>query len=382
MSPNNLCERAKAPKNIAVFCDGTWNKPDQASADGGKPSPTNVAKLFESIYPCDGAGNPQLVHYILGVGTRTWERVRGGGFGYGISNNIKEGYKFICSNYEPGDRIFLFGFSRGAFTARSIAGFIHNMGILRRSNFYMIDEAYDHYRDHSPEWKPGSPQSVEFQKTYCCEDKRIHFIGVWDTVGALGAPYGVVAGWIVNKLFKCRFHDTKLSSTIQAAAHAVAIDEKRWPFRPTLWQLSSSHNPANFEERWFPGVHSDVGGGYPETGVADIALDWMAAKASGFGLCLDLNRVSNPPVVPDPAGARHNSQTWYYRIVTMIYVKIPSLLWIPLPGISRDDTRRIDFKGDYNRKITEGAATGHIVTALTQCCTGEAPAVKRKGFFG
>lgn len=366
MSESTAPSSAKLPKNIIICCDGTWNTPEEA--DGGKPCPTNVLKLFEAITPHDANGNPQIVHYIQGVGTRTWEKMRGGGFGYGISDNIKEGYKVICSNYEEGDRIFLFGFSRGAYTARSLAGFIHNMGIIKRVHINKVHQAYELYRDKTPDWRPGSEKAVAFQNTYGWPTKDIHFLGVWDTVGALGSPYGVVISWIIDKLFKCSFHDTKLSASIQSACHAVAIDEHRWPFRPTLWELSATHDPANFEERWFPGVHSDVGGGYPETGLADIALDWMAGKACERGLCLDLGRVSEPAFAPEPSQKMHDSQKWYYRLATLGFVKIPSALRIPLPKISQEDIARVSWCGDYQRKITPGVPTGHTVQGVRSCC--------------
>ncbi|QSA97799.1 DUF2235 domain-containing protein [Methylococcus sp. EFPC2] len=375
MSTDIVCETADRPKNIVVFCDGTWNTPNEQSK--GIPCPTNVAKLFEAVYPFDATGNPQIVTYIRGVGTRTWERIRGGGFGYGISDNVKEGYKFICSNYQPGDRVFLFGFSRGAFTARSIAGFIHNLGILKRAKFYLIDEAYDHYRDTAPDWRPGSESAEKFQADHGWPEKSVHFLGVWDTVGALGAPYGVVIGWIIDKLFKCSFHDTKLSATIRSAAHAVAIDEQRWPFRPTLWELSSSHDPADFEERWFPGVHSDVGGGYAETGLADVALDWMAQKACARGLCLDLNKVTNPAVNPNPHESQHDTLSIGYRLPTILLVKIPAVLGFVLPKTTREELTRVGWAGNYRRAITAGAATGYQVESLTKCCAADASRTAR-----
>ncbi len=358
------------PKNIIIFCDGTWNKPDQTSRDH-KPCPTNVAKLFEAVCPYDANGIPQIVHYVPGVGTSWNDRIKGGGFGYGISDNIKSGYKAICSNYEAGDRIFLFGFSRGAYTARSIAGFIHNMGIIKRTHIYMVDKAYDLYRDKTPDWKPDSDNAKKFRKDYGWGETRdIHFLGVWDTVGALGAPYGVVLSWIIDKLFKCSFHSTELCSSIQSACHAIAIEEHRWPFRPTLWQLSDAHasHLEDFEECWFPGVHSDVGGGYPESGLSDIALDWMAGKACQRGLCLDLGRVDNPCFAPEPAQQMHDSQTLLYRLATLAFVKIPSTLGIPLPKIKKEDIACIDWKGNYQRRVSPGASRGHTVTQPTNCC--------------
>ncbi|MBM3227110.1 MAG: DUF2235 domain-containing protein [Candidatus Tectomicrobia bacterium] len=133
--------RTPSQKKLAVFFDGTWNRADQHAQDG-QPCPTNIAKLFAATLPHDNQGIPQIVHYVQGVGTRRFERISGGGFGYGISENIKEGYRFLVSNYEPGDDIYLFGFSRGAYTARSLAGFIRNMGIVKREKLFLMDNSY------------------------------------------------------------------------------------------------------------------------------------------------------------------------------------------------------------------------------------------------
>lgn len=260
-------------KRIIVFCDGTWNKPDEADPQG-KSCPTNVAKLFRATCQHDSEGVHQIAHYIRGVGTHRDDKLRGGAFGLGISNNIKDGYQFICSNYEPGDNIFLFGFSRGAYTARSLAGLIHNLGILRREHFDQIDKAYKKYRDKSDAWHPKGTESIAFRNAYTHGDqcKKIKFLGVWDTVGALGAPYGLLLGWLIDKVYKCRFHDVQLSDSIESAYHALARHEKRWPFRPSLWTLSTGHDPANFDQVWFDGVHCDVGGGYADSHVAMNAV--------------------------------------------------------------------------------------------------------------
>lgn len=339
-------------KKLIVFCDGTWNSADQQTTNN-QPCPTNVARLFEAITAEDQRGNPQLVHYIRGVGTRFGERISGGGFGYGISDNIKEGYQFICSNYEEGDQIFLFGFSRGAFTARSIAGFIHNLGILRRHAFYKLNEAFQYYRDKSPDWKPESANANGFQQAYCWPTKSIHFVGVWDTVGALGAPYGIVLAWLIDKLFKCGFHDTKLSSSIQSAYHALAIDEHRWPFRPTRWELAPEHqaNLQNFQEKWFPGVHSDVGGGYPVTGLADISLQWMAQNAQNHGMQVDLTKITSPVFAPDAQAQPHDSQILFYRLATFLFVKLPSFVGIAVPGASKKLIPFIKLNGDFHRPV-------------------------------
>lgn len=322
-----------ANKKLIVFCDGTWNKPDQKD-ERGNPRATNVEKLFRAVCQEDFSGHPQIVHYVRGVGTRGGERLRGGAFGFGISTNIKDGYQFICSNYDPGDEIFLFGFSRGAYTARSLAGLIHNMGILKREHFDQLDTAYDKYRDKSEEWHPNPERGTkakEFRDNFTYGREKIRFIGVWDTVGALGSPYGLIMGWLTDKLFKTRFHDAKLSRSVESGYHALAIHERRWPFRPTLWELDPAHDPEKFGEQWFDGVHSDVGGGSAKSGLADIALEWMKEMAKNHGMKTDLSLLKGVQQAPaDPLP--QDSQAWYYRWPTLLMVKWPALVFVDWPG--------------------------------------------------
>ena len=336
-------------KKLAVFFDGTWNKADQCAKDG-QPCPTNVTKLFEAILPCGAKNQPQLVHYIQGVGTRKLERMLGGGFGYGISDNIKEGYKFLVSNYEQGDEIYVFGFSRGAYAARSLAGLIRNVGILKREKIFLINEAYERYKDKAYEWKPKGSSAVEFRTAHTWNDENIKFLGVFDTVGALGVPVGITIGWIVDKIFQCSFHDAQLSSIVENAYHALAIDERRLPFIPTLMIPNTKHNASNFEQKWFPGVHSDVGGGYPDTGLSDLALEWMASKAINHGLNLDLKRISNPPFAPNIKVSPNNSQTLIYRIASVLFVKLPGYIRM-IPEKYKSALQNIQLNGDYMRPI-------------------------------
>src|ERR1700730_15990198 len=201
-------------KKLIIFCDGTWNEPTKHG--------TNVLRMLQATESKDAKGDPQLVHYIAGVGTRKGERFRGGTFGLGLSNNITDAYSFIVSNYEKGDEIFLFGFSRGAFTARSIAGLIHNLGVLERHNLPLIAEAYKHYKDKTDDWSPKGKEADKYRRENCYPwPTKIKFLGVWDTVGALGAPYGEILGYVVDKLFKCSFHDVKLSKSVDSAYHAL-----------------------------------------------------------------------------------------------------------------------------------------------------------------
>lgn len=358
---------ARNYKRLVVFCDGTWNKEDQKTRDG-RPCPTNVLRLFELTRIGDGDNCPQIVHYVRGVGNRWDERVTGGGFGLGISDNIQGAYQFLVSNYEDGDEIFLFGFSRGAFTVRSLAGMIYNVGILRRDRLHLLEEAYAHYRSSDPKWHPGSDLSKAFRAANTHGNEKIKFLGVWDTVGALGAPFGYVVAKLLNLIFPTQFHDTKISPIILNAYHACAIDEKRWPFRPTRMELTETRkieaaqvNAAdanaekfNYEEVWFPGVHSDIGGGYPEAGLSDCALQWMVEKAQSHGLCVnDLSTIVAPPFEANALAPMHDSQTAWYRLTTKIFVYWPKALLKLINKSEASLIDRVQENGDFIRQLDE-----------------------------
>jgi uncharacterized protein (DUF2235 family) len=290
-------------KRLVMCCDGTWNT-------AGQKCPTNVAKICRAIAPYDSRGTEQKVLYHAGVGTNRWERIRGGVFGFGLSRNVRDSYRFIVENYQPGDELFFFGFSRGAFTARSTTGFIRNAGILRQQHIDYIDKAYDLYRSDEG---PDSPEAKAFRSTYAYSDETpIRFIGVWDTVGALGVPnVGLPGTNFLNR--KYAFHDTKLSSRVRSAFQALAIDEARMPFQPTLWQPQPHSIGQELEQVWFAGVHCDAGGGYPEGELADIALYWMSIRAQACGLGF-----TNNPARPDDAfvmGRLHDSRTGLYKLL-------------------------------------------------------------------
>jgi uncharacterized protein (DUF2235 family) len=352
-------------KKLVIFCDGTWNEPTKRG--------TNVVRMLQAtdFVGKDGT-TPQLTHYIAGVGTRREdEKFIGGAFGFGISENIKDAYSFIVSNYEEGDEIYLFGFSRGAYTARSIAGLIHNLGVLHRYNLPLVTIAYKHYKDKSEPWKPSGKEADKFRKENChAYPAKIRFLGVWDTVGALGAPYGEILGRLLDKLFKTGFHDVTLSESVDAAYHGMAADEHRWPFRPTPMALTEYHHARNREsmadpkrgfplyaERWFPGVHSNVGGGYQQHGLSDYALQWMAARAEENGLKLknlaDVRFARDRPFAPDPTEKIEISQTWSYRLATTLLVKVPRLLGFKAVYPTKDQplAEHIRWSGDYVRPI-------------------------------
>jgi len=314
------------PKRLIVCCDGTWNTADQARS--GRACPTNVTKLALCIAAEDSAGVHQRVYYHDGVGTSRRERLTGGAFGVGLGRNVFDAYRFLIDSYEPGDELYFFGFSRGAFTARSLAGLVRNCGILRQEDASRIDEAWALYRSSAD--KPSGVASTLFRRAYSHEP-RIHFIGVWDTVGALGVPVlgprwlKPVVKWLNHRW---EFHDTKLSTWVDGAFHALAIDERRAAFEPTLWHQQPSAGHQELKQVWFTGVHCDIGGGYPDTSLSDIALLWMAARAREYGVEFlpgafshsgpsEMNPGENIDfkVAPDPMTQPHSSWTRFYRLV-------------------------------------------------------------------
>lgn len=309
-------------KRLVVCCDGTWNRPDQR--DRGSGSPTNVSKLALGVAPEGSEGARQLLFYQQGVGTRRFERFRGGAFGAGLSRNVCDCYRFLVESYEPGDEIYLFGFSRGAFTARSTVGLVRNAGILRPEHVDRIEEAYDLYRARESRSHPRGIEAQIFRRMYShAEQDDIRFVGVWDTVGALGIP---LAPPFVNR--RWGFHDTTLSSHVRFAYQALAIDEQRKPFLPTVWQQQGDAAGQTLEQVWFAGAHCDVGGGYREPELAEIALLWMVERARACGLAFEPEqfvvrgdgldeerRRLGRDLAPDALGTIHDSYKGVYRLL-------------------------------------------------------------------
>lgn len=297
------------PKRLVLCCDGTWNTPDQRR--GGRHSPTNVVKFARALAPEGLDGLEQRVFYQCGVGTAPWERLRGGAFGFGLSRDVREVYRYLAQTYEPGDELFFVGFSRGAYTARSAVGLVRNCGVLRPEYADRVGAAYRLYRSRADRTHPKSTEAALFRRTYSREP-RIRFVGVWDTVGSLGIPLSGMR--LINLLNRrWQFHDLRLSGAVDDAFQAVAIDEKRRPFRPTLWTAPEQGGQGRREQVWFAGVHSDVGGGYAEPALADIALLWLADRARDCGLAFDDAVLAE--AAPDPGGALHESRTGLYRLL-------------------------------------------------------------------
>ena len=294
------------PKRLVVCADGTWNQVEKA--ESGKHLSTNVAKFAAALLPSDIHGTPQLLCYLEGVGTHRGQWLSGGMFGLGISRNISRGYEFLVRCYEPGDEIWIFGFSRGAFTARSLAGMIRDCGLLKLAHIDRIGNAMALYRDRYSDTAPDAPRARVFRNSYSHEPD-IKFIGVWDTVGSFGVP-GVHL-WLARLLrIDWQFHDTKLSRSVKNAYHALAIHEKRFDFRPTLWQKQNGPQSSKqtMEQVWFCGVHSDVGGGYVDEQLSDVALMWMIEKAKSRGLSFREDFLADEDWFhPDPDGKLHDS---------------------------------------------------------------------------
>jgi hypothetical protein len=311
-------------KRIIICCDGTWNAPD--TEFGGQPVMTNVVKIARAILPAGADGARQMMYYDKGVGTRgsRVRRIIDGATGRGLSDNMLNAYRFLICNYEPGDEIYLFGFSRGAFTVRSLAGMICNCGILHRNAADKVGQAFGIYSSRRFDTHPRMVEATMFRKTYSvCDLIPIKFMGVWDTVGALGNPL------LLNGIFTKRnsFHDHKLSSKVEHAYHAVAIDEKRRHFQAALWEKDPADTHQTMEQVWFIGVHSNVGGGYTTTGLSDIALEWMAGKAKSAGLALD-ELSYHPDYLQEPA----NSRTGLYKLIPPYYRKIDRLCQLTTAG--------------------------------------------------
>lgn len=244
-------------KRLVIFCDGTWNSADQAQGD--IPCPTNVLKLAFQVAKRDGP-IPQLVYYGQGVGTgNSIDKLTGGAFGQGLEDNLFAAYRFLMFNYEPEDEIYLFGFSRGAYTARSLAGMVRKCGILHPHSASRYQTAVRLYCDQQ---HPDEPSPFEFRGCFSVaeeKDIQIQFIGVWDTVGSLGVP---VRGLRSFSAKKYQFHDVEISGTVKSAYQALAIYERRAPFTDARWAFKEKQD-QEIKQLWFCGVHSDVGGGYP-----------------------------------------------------------------------------------------------------------------------
>jgi len=286
-------------KNIIVCADGTGNL-------GGETPDTNVYKTYKAV-DIHHQSVKQITFYDDGVGTaknKYW-RAMSGAVGFGFKQNVCDLYEFLAKNYNPeeGDDVFLFGFSRGAAEVRALSGFIASVGLLDGRNLnYMelkegIENAYCQYKKAG-----GNPTDLPNPQNGMHGPIRIKFIGVWDTVSALGFPQHwkikSIGMWVLNLIFMGldrvsdlflphRFHNFELTENVENAYHALAIDDERLSFEPLIWNEQLSHaKKTTIEQVWFAGSHSNVGGGYGRAGLADVTLDWMMERACSHGLIL------------------------------------------------------------------------------------------------
>lgn len=399
----NSVPKRRAGRNIVLCTDGTGNSAIAATK-------SNVWRLYQAL---DLTGNKQLAFYIRGVGTSGNKvlRVLGGVFGFGLANNVRDTYRFLCENYKPpsenyeGDRIFIFGFSRGAFTARLLAGLIARCGILDRSKRIKnsqknlaIDSkegmtlavriAYASFRiecfKSAPcptkitrsirDWLQGPvPDPDSFRRDCCWADtdpstdqdaasevvtkSPIEVIGVWDTVSAYGMPITELSLILDRWIFSHRFDDNKLDKSIGHAYHALAIDDERYSFHPLLFDENDPEDAARLTQVWFPGMHSDVGGGYPDSALALTTLHWMinhvARKSNGIGLDFKDTTIKDIESNASSLGQMHNSRSGpaiYYRLAPRSFDEVDKMgnKLVPLPKIHRGVFTRIaEGQGGY-----------------------------------
>jgi uncharacterized protein (DUF2235 family) len=267
-------------KRIVICFDGTWNKPAEEALPSSARVETNVCRFYQSVREQSHDGVKQVKWYDQGIGTHWYDQYIGGALGSGLEINILQGYEFLAEAYQDGDEVYVLGFSRGAYTARSLIGLIRNCGLIYPKHLSLrVPMAYGIYRtrDDGADSLTARVFRAAFSRAI-----RVKFIGVWDTVGALGIPIDVLKQ--VNMKFY-EFHDTRLSEIVENAYHAVAIDEHRQDYDVCLWDPKSAGAQV-MEQRWFIGAHCDVGGGYPDRRLSDITLRWIQDKATAAGLAL------------------------------------------------------------------------------------------------
>ena len=323
---------------IAIFCDGTWNSPSQNQ-------PTHVYRLFQATR----ADADQRPVYVAGVGTsgrlasvlgKGLDKIGGGVFGWGLNDNIKQAYRALTMLYKPGDEIQIFGFSRGAYTARSLAGMIRKVGIIENPTKARLDAAFALYRLPGPANAPDKAHIIAQRRalspafaTSVADIKwradnpeegradaappalvEIAYLGIWDTVGSLGIPTSILGPIAAIWNRKYQFHDTKLSHMVKAARHALALDERRVFYRPSLWD-NLEQNPdgpglnqgdrsptRRYQQVWFAGTHAVLGGSAATRGLTSLTLAWVAEGAQAAGL-----RLEETPLLDAPADPLANS---------------------------------------------------------------------------
>jgi uncharacterized protein (DUF2235 family) len=297
---NQIAAEQQGSKNIVLLSDGTGNS-------AGKLQKTNVWRLYDAlILPHRGAPDPpqQIAYYDDGVGSSSFRpyALLGGAIGLGLKRNVIDLYTFLCWNYRPGDRIYAFGFSRGAFTIRVLVGLVNNQGLVQAATWDELKgRARDAYRRYRRRYRSLGPIHAPAravrdalyrvppkEKVDHIESPPITFVGLWDTVSAYGLPFDeLTRAW--NFIMPLSVPDRELCGNVERACHALALDEERQTFQPVLWNEESLPNEDHIHKErltqvWFPGVHSNVGGGYPDDGLANVPLFWIMSEAARLGL--------------------------------------------------------------------------------------------------
>lgn len=309
-------------KRIIICADGTWNRPEQL---GKEQYPTSVLTFARHLLPQDDAGTKQVIFYDWGIGSYH-DQMAGGALGAGLEKNVQDGYRFLIHNYEIGDEIYLFGFSRGAYTVRSLCGLINNCSLLKSTEGRLIEKAFDIYK--TKKHTPKSQFSIDWRAKHSVADKvKIHFVGVWDTVGALGLPFSIF-GLIKDKHL---FYDRKLGSNLKTVRHALSLDELRDDFEPTIWQTRET---VDLAQVWFAGVHADIGGSYkPDKDgkvLSDIPMQWLLTEAENSGLAFD-NQIKQRTLTAHTCAnaSQHNEYKGKYKLLGKRIREIPKQQDIP-----------------------------------------------------
>ena len=326
-------------KNIVICCDGTGNEYSKNN--------TNVIETYMIAEKTD----QQVVYYDPGVGTGNWEYMEGKTpgkdslksmndkvTGDGLQNNVNDAYRFLMNTYEQGDRLFLFGFSRGAFTVRSLAGMLYKIGLLSPDNDNLLPYAAKLYNIEG-----NLDMSHGFRDTFC-RRCPVHFIGVWDTVSSLVMNAGK------------KWHNGSLNPEVNYGYHALAIDEQRKDFKPSLWLDDQAHLAPGqvIEQVWFAGVHSNVGGWYDERGLSNVSLHWMLNHAKTRGLTI--NDVELNKRIMNPHDKLHNSRTGLWRIRGKHIRKIPAGV-----RVHQSVFDRIEVPANKYRPKNLGAKSEYII---------------------
>ncbi|MBF6174216.1 DUF2235 domain-containing protein [Nocardia blacklockiae] len=352
-------------KRLVVCCDGTWGSESN-------PTVSNVVKIAESVRlgtTLDtGEHVGQRVFYADGPGSQGYlaDKLLGGAFGLGLNANLSTMYWQLALNWEPGDEIFVFGFSRGAYTARSLTGMIHRLGLLKPEAMIgkQYPEALRIYRQRKRAADDPDPQEwKDFREKNCHYPVPIKFLGVFDTVGAMGVPG--LTSW------RYRFHDVRLSSHVHCARQALAIDERRRIFAPCLWEVTDEagveqQRADRVKQVWFKGGHTDIGGGQTDCRLSDLTLRWMVDEAAAQGLQFNTERLEQLMGCPafDNVVRPHNSLPIPYRILNLL-----GLLVNPRnPRYYRDSWRRLAAPDD--RKVS-------LSSTVEVCDTYRPPNIER-----